>query len=63
MAAALGSFRHGFGAGPRAQFPEQRFDVEFHGVQRDVETARNRLVGHAFGERREHLDLARRQQA
>ena len=51
MAAAFGSLHHGFGPGARAQFPEQGFDVEFHGVQRDVQATRDRLVGQAFGKR------------
>ena len=62
VAAAFGGFRHGFGPGARAQFAEQGFDVEFHGVQRDVEVTRDGLVGHAFRERAEHLEFARRQQ-
>jgi ATP-dependent 26S proteasome regulatory subunit len=33
VAAAFGGFRHGFGPGARAQFAEQGFDMEFHGVQ------------------------------
>ena len=60
IAAAFGGFCHGLGPCARAQFPEQGFDVEFHGVQRDVQSARNGLVGHAFRKRRKHFQFARR---
>jgi hypothetical protein len=38
------AFRHSFCARMRAKFSQQRLDVEFHGVQRDVQTAR-RVAG------------------
>ena len=43
-------------------FRNSEFDVEFHGVQRDVEAACNGLVGQAFRQRRQHFEFARRQQ-
>src|SRR3977135_1191627 len=46
VAAAFGGFCYGFGPGARAQFAEHRFDVEFDGMQRDIQTACDRLVGH-----------------
>src|ERR1700734_3237916 len=59
VAPAFGGYRYGFGPGARSQFSEQGFDMEFHGVQRDVQSARDRLVGHAFGERRQHVEFPR----
>src|SRR5882672_3336149 len=60
VATAFGGFRHGFRPGARAQFSEHGFHMEFHGVQRDVQSAGDGLVGHAFGKRCQHFDLARR---
>src|SRR5438552_2250781 len=57
--AALGRLRHGLGASARAQLPEQRFDVELDGVGREVERARDRLVGQPLADRAQHFDLAR----
>src|ERR1700740_3587447 len=58
---ALGCFRYCFGARARAELPEQRFDVELDGVERDVEPPRDRLVGQPFADRAQHFDLARRE--
>src|SRR5271154_806856 len=59
---AFGGSRHGFGPCTCAQVPEQGFHVKFHSVKRDVQSARDRLVGHAFRQRGKHFQFARRQQ-
>src|SRR5260221_14413181 len=51
------------GARARAELPEDRFGMEFHRVQRDVEPPRDRFVGEAFADRTEDLDLARRKES
>src|SRR5580698_9203556 len=61
-ATAFGRLRHGFRPRARAEFPEQRFNMEFYSVQRDVQPPRDRLIGHALGKRGEHFEFARRQQ-
>src|SRR5947209_7146605 len=50
------------GARARAELPEERFDVELDGVQRDAETPRDRLVGEALADGAEDLELARCQE-
>src|SRR5258706_10708121 len=51
------------GARARAKLPEDRFGMEFHRVQRDVESPRDRFVGESFADRTEDLDLARREES
>src|SRR5258706_13831217 len=51
------------GARARAKLPEDRFGMEFHRVQRDVEPPRDRFVGESFADRTEDLDLARREES
>src|SRR5260221_11546793 len=51
------------GARARAELPEDRFGMEFHRVQRDVEPPRDRFVGESFADRTEDLDLARREES
>src|SRR5262245_30832371 len=57
----LARLGHRFGAGARAELLQQRFDVELDGVRRDVESARDHLVGEAVADGRQHLELARRE--
>src|SRR5258705_12240005 len=51
------------GARARAKLPEDRFGMEFHRVQRDVEPPRDRFVGESFADRIQDLDLARREES
>src|SRR5258706_11081639 len=51
------------GARARAKLPEDRFGMELHRVQRDVEPPRDRFVGESFADRTEDLDLARREES
>src|SRR4029077_17385632 len=41
----LARLRHRFGASARTELAEQRFDVELHGVRRDVEATRDNIFG------------------
>src|SRR4029079_4441973 len=51
----------GLEAAGRAELGEERGDVKFHRVHRDVEAAGDLLVGGAGGEQLEDFTLARRQ--
>src|SRR2546426_2693718 len=59
---ALRRLCHGFRARANTQLPEERLDMELDRVERDVEAPRDRLVRQAFGDRAQHLDLARREE-
>src|SRR2546427_5226907 len=59
---ALRRLCHGFRARANAELPEERLDMELDRVERDVEAPRDRLVRQAFGDRAQHLDLARREE-
>ena len=63
IAAPFGGFRHGFRPRARAQFAKYRLDMEFHGMQRDVQSARNGFIGVSISNRREHFEFARCQKA
>jgi hypothetical protein len=49
----------GVSAAGRIELVDQLADMEFRGVDRDAESARDDLVRGAFGEQRQHLALAR----
>jgi hypothetical protein len=53
---------HRLGSRSSAEFPENRFNVKLHSVQRDVQLPRNHLVRKPVYNPFQHIELARRQQ-
>src|SRR5215470_10162854 len=61
--AAADRDRDSFEAAAGAELFRQRGDVKFHRMDRQCESARDLLVGRAFGKKRQHLVLPRAQVA
>jgi hypothetical protein len=60
--ARLQGLCYGLGSCSGAEFPENRFNVKLHSVQRNAQLPRNYLIGKPLYNPFQHIEFARRQQ-